>query len=117
MAKTFPIGHTRINPNTFMTEVWDGKTWNNGLSTIAINNGVSSTYTVAANGMNSATVSSRPTISATERELIFDFLKENMRVAEYLDDNGKVDTVQLEIRVGEGYIWEQVRREKVKNPL
>ena len=112
MAKTFPIGHTRINPNTFMTEVWDGKTWNNGVSTVT-----GSTYTIASNGMNSTTVSSRPTISATERELIFDFLKENMRVAEYLDDNGKVHTVQLEMRAGDGYVWEQIKRQKVKNPL
>ena len=44
MAKTFPIGHTRINPNTFMTEVWDGKTWNNGVSTVT-----GSTYTIASN--------------------------------------------------------------------
>ena len=64
--------------------------------------------------MNSTTVSSRPTISATERELIFDFLKENMRVAEYLDDNGKVHTVQLEMRAGDGYVWDKIRRVKLK---
>lgn len=112
MAKTFAVGTTRINPNTFMTEVWDGKTWNNGVSTVT-----GSTYTVAANGMNSTTVSPRPTISATERELIFDFLKDNMRVAEYVDDKNKVTTVQLEMRAGPGFVWEQVRRIKTTNAL
>ncbi len=114
MAKSFSIGQTRVNPNTFMTEVWDGTKWDNGIGgiTTAVNS-----YTIASNGMNSVTVNSKPTISPTERELIFDFLKENMRVAEYVDEKGKISTVQLEIRAGPGFVWEQIRREKTKDPL
>jgi hypothetical protein len=116
MAKSFAIGQTRINPNTFMTEVWDGTKWDNGLNTITTNVGNSYT-TIATNAITGSSISSRPTISATERELIFDFLKENMRVAEYLDDKGKIHTVQLEMRAGPGYVWENIRREKTKDPL
>jgi len=123
MAKSFPVGHIRVNPNTFTTEVWDGSKWvdNSGISTISksfahnINGG-----TIVANGITTSTfsgTSSRPTISATERELIFEFLKQNMRVAEYDNDNGKVTTVQLEMRAGEGYTWENIRRVKTKDPL
>jgi hypothetical protein len=116
MAKTFAVGQTRINPNTFMTEVWDGTRWDNGINSITTNVGSSYT-TIATNGITGSSISSKPTISATERELIFDFLKENMRVAEYVDDKGKIHTVQLEMRAGPGYIWENVRREKTKNSL
>lgn len=108
MAKTFPVGHVRVNPNTFMTEVWDGSTWNTGLSTTTI------PYQIGSNGN---ITSSKPTISATERELIFEFLKENMRVAEYVQRDGKPPIVQLEMRVGEGYVWEQVKRVKTTDPL
>jgi len=116
MAKTFSIGQTRVNPNTFITEVWDGTKWDSRLSTITTNVGNSYT-TIATNGITGSTISSRPTISATERELIFEFLKENMRVAEYIDGKGKISTVQLEMRAGPGYVWEQIRREKTKDPL
>ena len=112
MAKTFPVGHVRVNPNTFMTEVWDGSTWNSGLSTIA-----STTTIPYPIGSNGNITSSKPTISATERELIFEFLKENMRVAEYVQRDGKPPIVQLEIRAGEGYVWEQVKRVKTTDPL
>ncbi len=114
MAKSFSIGQTRVNPNTFMTEVWDGTRWDSGLSTITNTTG---TYTIAPNGMNSMTVNSRPTISPTERELIFDFLKENMRVAEYVDEKGKISTVQLEMRAGPGFVWENIKRVKATNTL
>jgi hypothetical protein len=40
-----------------------------------------------------------------------------MRVAEYIDSKGKISTVQLEMRAGPGYVWEQIRREKTKDPL
>ena len=112
MAKTFPVGHVRVNPNTFMTEVWDGSTWNNGLSTIT-----STTTIPYPIGSNGNITSSKPTISATERELIFEFLKENMRVAEYVDDKGKISTVQLEMRAGPGFVWENIRRVKTTDPL
>jgi hypothetical protein len=110
MAKSFAVGQTRVNPNTFMTEVWNGTKWDSGLSTITNTTG---TYTIAPNGMNSMTVSSRPTISATERELIFEFLKRNLRVAEYRDSSGKIENVELQIRLDEGYSWEPIRREKI----
>lgn len=117
MAKTFAVGTTRINPNTFMTEVWDGKTWNNGANTITMNTAYPTGSTGISTAIASSSYSVKPTISVTEREMIFEFLKQNMRVAEYLDDNGKIHTVQLEMRAGDGFVWEQIRREKVKNPL
>ncbi len=117
MAKTFPTGHMRVNPNTYETEVWDGSKWSSSNMHGLTTNVGSSYTTIATNGITGSSISSKPTISATERELIFDFLKENMRVAEYVDDKGKIHTVQLEMRAGPGYIWENVRREKTKNSL
>jgi hypothetical protein len=35
-------------------------------------------------------------------------------VAEYLDENGKVDYVQLELREGEGCVWENIQRVRIK---
>lgn len=113
MAKGFPIGQTRVNPNTFMTEVWDGSTWINSISSAI----TGSTYTIAPNTISTNGTISKPTISATERELIFDFLKENMRVAEYIDDKGKITTVQLEMRAGPGFVWENIKRVKTTDPL
>jgi len=118
MAKSFVIGTTRLNPTTYMTEVWDGKTWNDGCNTITLNNTYPTGSTIStATSASTAVYNVRPTMSATERELMFDFLKNNMRVAEYLDENGKVHTVQLEMRAGEGFVWEQIKRQKVKNSL
>jgi len=108
MAKTFPVGHVRVNPNTFQTEMWDGTCWQTTITGIPTTN-VGSSYTTAISGNS--------TISATEREIIFDFLKENMRVAEYTNEHGKVTNVQLEMRAGPGYVWENIRRVKTTNPL
>jgi hypothetical protein len=48
------------------------------------------------------------------KEDFFAFMKENLRVAEYVDENSKVEYVQLQFRTGPGYVWEEVRRVKVK---
>jgi len=121
---------TQFNSTTFEDEyaMYDGSQWvkmnnMNSLgapymnSTVAkkINGGLGlisngSSYTTTA-------ISSKPTISATERELIFEFLKENLRVAEYVDDKGKITTVQLEMRAGPGFVWENIRRVKTTDPL
>lgn len=118
MAKTFPIGHVRVNPNTYQTEMWDGSKWTT--TTTGVASVSNSPYTLSSNAITtigSSTISSKPTISATEREMIFDFLKENMRVAEYTDDKGKITTVQLEMRAGPGFVWENIRRVKTTDPL
>lgn len=116
MAKTFPVGHIRVNPNTFQTEMWDGSCWQTTTTGVLTTNVGSSYITSNGNGYTT-TINSKPTISATEREMIFDFLKENMRVAEYVDDKGKITTVQLEMRAGPDYIWENIRRVKTTDPL
>jgi len=115
MAKSISIGQTRVNPKTFMTEVWDGSKWDDGTSSITT--AANSYTTIATNGIIGSSISSRPTISPTERELIFDFLKENMRVAEYVDEKGKISTVQLEMRAGPGFVWENIKRVKATNTL
>lgn len=48
------------------------------------------------------------------KEDFFAFMKENLRVAEYVDENNKVEFVQLQFRTGPGYVWEEVRRVKLK---
>lgn len=115
MVISKPIGEVRYNHNTYLKEVWDGKDWNpiddpNNFVTIPVHNlsgTVSTTITTA---------SIMPDKITTERknEDLFEFLKKNLRVAEYLDENGKVDHVQLELRADEGYIWENISRVRIK---
>lgn len=109
MAKTFPIGHVRVNPNTFMSEVWNGSTW---LSSPTAS-GTISAYNLNNNGNTITTSSVRSSFSETERELMFEFLKQNLRVAEYRDGNSKIESVELQMRLGPGYEWETIRREKI----
>jgi hypothetical protein len=115
MAKTFPVGHIRINPNTYMSEVWNGSTWIdtvtpqmvNSISTLGLPIGSAHgiTTTVGSNG-SSATLS-------RNMEDVFEFLKQNLRVAEYVDKDGKINTVQLEMRLGPGYTWDNIKRVKI----
>jgi hypothetical protein len=67
------------------------------------------TTTVGSNG-SSASLS-------RNMEDVYEFLKQNLRVAEYTDEAGKIATVQLEMRLGPGYVWENIRRVKSKNTL
>lgn len=99
-----PVGQIRYNPHSGLTEMWDGNNW--------------ATQTFATLGVSSLTSATsvspvKPSYSATERELMFDYLKRNLRVAEYRDGNGKLENVELQIRLDEGYSWEAIRREKI----
>lgn len=114
MAISNPIGTIRHNPNTYMQEVWDGKDWNpiddsNNFTTIPVHNlgrAVGSSYVT--------TVSAPQIMSDNTKENFYHFLKDNIRVAEYLNESGKIDYVQLEIREGDGFVWEPIRRIKIK---
>jgi len=82
----------------------------NSISSLGLPIGSASiTTTVGSNG-SSARLS-------RNMEDVYEFLKENLRVAEYIDDSGKITTVQLEMRLGPGYTWENIRRVKSKNTL
>lgn len=119
MAKSFPVGHIRVNPNTFMSEIWNGSKWLdtvtpqmvNSISTLGLP--IGSAY-AAASGITT-TVGSNGSSARISRNMedVYEFLKENLRVAEYTDGNGKIDTVQLEMRLGPGYAWENIRRVKI----
>lgn len=98
-----------------MQEVWDGKDWNpiddaNVFTTIPVHNlsGAASTT------VTTATITANGTLTENRKEELYDFLKENLRVGEYLTEDGKLDYVQLEIREGEGFLWEPIRRIKIK---
>ena len=119
---------TQFNHTTFEDEyaMYDGTQWlkmnnMNSLGAPYMNSTVAKNInggTITSNGSSYTTaISNKPTISATERELIFEFLKHNMRVAEYIQGDGKPPIVQLEMRAGEGYVWEQVKRVKTTDPL
>ena len=111
MAKA-SVGQLRINPNTYMSEVWDGNTWVdtvtpqmvNSISTLGLPIGATGTIT---------TNSVRQSFSAVEREMMYEFLKDNMRVAEYRDGDGKIETVDLQLRLDAGYEWEPIKRTKI----
>lgn len=115
MAISNPVGQIRFNQNTFMQEVWDGKDWNpiddaNNFVTIPVHNlngAVSTTITTSA-------ITPNGTLTESRKEDLYHFLKENLRVAEYLREDGKTDYVQLEIREAEGFLWEPIQRTKIK---
>lgn len=98
-----------------MQEVWDGKDWNpiddaNVFTTIPVHNLSGAVGT----NVTTATITSNGTLTESRKEDLYYFLKENLRVAEYLREDGKLDYVQLEIREGEGFLWEPIRRIKIK---
>lgn len=111
MANTFPVGHIRINPNTYMSEVWNGSKWIDTATPQMVN---TNTYTMpigSANGITSSTVTS--TTLRKNMEDVYEFLKHNLRVAEYRDGNGKIETVELQLRLDTGYEWESIKRTKI----
>ena len=116
MAVTTPTGHIRINPYTHMSEVWDGNTWIEMTNNVSVSQGAGGYGggTVTANG-SIASISTPAT--DIQKEQIFEFLKENLRVAEYMDEKNKIHTVQLEMRAGPGFVWENIKRVKTKNSL
>jgi hypothetical protein len=107
-----PVGQIRFNPNTFMQEVWDGQAWSeidpHNFTAMPIHsNGI-------ANSSIAATAVTSKIVNANDKENLYHFLKRNMRVAEYLDDSGKIDYVQLELREDEGCVWENIQRVRIK---
>jgi hypothetical protein len=82
---------------------------------MANNNITASTYnpTIANLGKVVGTSAIRQ-VDDNFKEDLFAFMKENFRVAEYVDENGKIEYVQLQFRNGPGYVWEEVRRVKLK---
>lgn len=111
MARTIPVGELRINPRTFMSEVWDGKMWRDTVTPQMVNTATNSYTTISSNGITSSSV--KTSFSAVEREMMFEFLKSNMRVAEYRDGDGKIETVELQLRLDAGYEWEPIKRTKI----
>jgi hypothetical protein len=116
MAVSTPLGEMRFNPNTFMQEMWDGKSWVevDSVSTINYPNSYGPGATVGGVTMISAAGTVTTPLTANQREDIFEFLKDNLRVAEYTDEKGKTLYVELQMRAGDGYAWDKIRRVKLK---
>lgn len=70
-----------------------------------------STTTVANNISNLGLTRSPSTVNGED---MFEFLKENIRVAEYVDDNNKLLYVELQMRAGPGFAWDKIRRVRLK---
>jgi hypothetical protein len=101
-----------ITTDTHRTAVYDGHRWvemNNSTNTIASSN-------LTASSINANASASR-IIDHQFNEKMFEFLEQNLRVAEYIGSDGKIQTVQLEMRVGPSYVWEPIKRVKTKNTL
>lgn len=119
MAVSIPVGQIRHNVNTLMSEVWDGYKWiemdtsPNGFTPInsysAVPNGGHTITNVSSNGISSVS-----TMNDNLKEDLYSFLKRNLRVAEYIDETGKLDYVQLEMREGDGCVWENIQRVRIK---
>ena len=120
MSTLIPVGQIRHNMNTMMNEVWDGKSWitiDDGLDSftpISVHNGGHTITTSNAAITTSMGFNGTSRMADVTREDMFEFLKTNLRVAEYLDETGKVDYVQLELREGEGCNWENIQRVRIK---
>lgn len=111
MTRPPQLGDLRVNPHTFMSEMWNGHKWVDTPEPHMLQSAYVANSTVT--GITSTNTTTKPILSPTERELIYDFMKENLRVAEYKDGNGKIESIELQMRSGPGYMWESVRREQI----
>lgn len=82
---------------------------------MANNNVTATTYNASIANLGKVVgTSSVRQVDDNFKEDFFAFMKENLRVAEYVDESGKIEYVQLQFRNGPGYVWEEVRRVKLK---
>lgn len=104
-----------ITTDTHRTAVYDGQRW------VEMNNQTSVSHVAPTIGSSSIVNSTNAKINTIAdnflHERMFNFMKENIRVAEYTDASGKIHTVQLEMREGPNFIWEPIKRVKIKNTL
>jgi hypothetical protein len=103
-----------VGTDSYRTAVYDGQRWtemNNGITTGS--SGTITTSNITTTRNNGTSIADTPPL----QEQMFDFMKQNLRVAEYTDGDGKIHTVQLEMRLGPSYVWEPIKRVKTKNPL
>ena len=121
MSTLIPVGQVRYDFQSDQKQVWDGVKWNTisddeftelpiYQSAIA-NGGHSITTSIPTTGTISRVVNS---VSDSRKEDIFRYIMKNLRVAEYLTEDGKVDYVQLEMREDEGCNWENIQRVRIK---
>ena len=115
VAVSTPIGQIRYSATKDAREMWNGFEW--------VNLDDSSTFmslqpTLVHNGgitaANTSTITNVGKMTENAKEDLYLFLKNNIRVAEYLDENGKIEYVQLELREGEGCVWENIQRVRIK---
>jgi hypothetical protein len=125
MSTLIPVGQVRYDFRSDQKQMWDGHRWKSisddefnelpihkhiGGMSIIPNNGITAPVTNTNFG---SLASSGITRNITGEE-IHDFLKRNLRVAEYLKEDGSIDYVQLELREGEGANWENIQRVRIK---
>lgn len=84
-----------------------------GSITISTGAGTNAYANVGA-GSNISSLGLARSPSTVNGEDLFEFLKENLRVAEYVDDNNKLLYVELQMRAGEGFVWDKIRRVRLK---
>ena len=71
-----------------------------------------STTSVANSNISNLGLTRSP--STVNGEDMFEFMKDNIRVAEYVDDNNKLLYVELQMRAGPGFVWDKIRRVRLK---
>jgi hypothetical protein len=81
---------------------------------MANNNITATTYNPTIANLGTVVGTVKRQVDDNFKEDFFAFMKENLRVAEYVDETGKVEYVELQFRTGPGYVWEEVRRVKLK---
>lgn len=102
-----------VATDTYRTAVYDGHRWTEMTSGITTGGSTITASNITTTRSNGTSIADTPFL----QEQMFDFMKQNLRVAEYTDDDGKIHTVQLEMRLGPSYVWEPIKRVKTKNPL
>lgn len=123
MANSIPVGRMRVNPHTYMQEVWDGKQWNEiedpSLFTalpIHKSGPITSPPTINAiapiTGTGSFTAVSN---AATQiKNDVVTMLEHNLRVAEVYDTvTLKLKRAELQYRDGPGSEWTPIQRTKL----
>ena len=120
MSTLIPVGQVRYDFQSDQKQVWDGVKWNTisddeftelPIYQSAVANGGHTITTSVPTSTISTVVNS---INDSRKEDIFHYIMKNLRVAEYLTEDGKVDYVQLEMREGDGCNWENIQRVRIK---
>lgn len=96
-----------ITRDEYQTAVYDGIKWN----VVKTNQ---TQYNVTASQVNNANYNTVSAVANAWKSDLFVMFEQHVRVAEYVNEKGKIERVQLEWREGQGSRWQPITRVQIK---